>query len=147
MMGRSWGKRALPGLCKYQLACSFTAIASLYIHGVHIALLQHSNLYESIASSLHKAQKKAFGNAFVGKELIISACDRHRKKGSDIQRKLLQVVGERRRFRIGGHDQACAEAPQDEAGRLQRKSPEVELSRMQLVHLDAGPREVGTAGR
>ena len=56
-------------------------------------------------------------------------------------------LGERRRFRIGGHDQACAEAPQDEAGRLQRKSPEVELSRMQLVHLDAGPREVGTAGR
>jgi hypothetical protein len=113
---------------------------------VHIALLQHSSLYESIASSLHKAQKKAFGNALVGKELVISACGRHRKSDPDIQRKLLQVVGKRRRFRIGGHDQVVCRGSARRS-RLQRKSPEVELSRMQLVHLNAGPQEAGTAGR
>lgn len=48
-------------------------VASLDVHGVQIALLQHSNLYESMASSLHSAQKKALGKTLVGRELYKSA--------------------------------------------------------------------------
>lgn len=49
----------------------------VYVHVAQMALLQHSSLYESIASSLHKAQKKAFGKTLVGKELFMSARDNY----------------------------------------------------------------------
>jgi hypothetical protein len=39
------------------------------LHGVQMALLQHSSLYASRASALQRAQKKALGKTVVGREL------------------------------------------------------------------------------
>ena len=39
------------------------------LHGVQIALLQHSSLYASRARALQRAQKKALGKTVVGREL------------------------------------------------------------------------------
>lgn len=68
-----------------------------------MALLQHNSLYESIASSLHRAQKNDFGKALLGKELLQSARDPYMQLQSHIQCEVLELVGERRRFRVGSH--------------------------------------------
>jgi hypothetical protein len=50
-----------------------------------MALLQHNSLYESIASSLQRAQKKALGKTLVGKELRKSARDASEQLINSIQ--------------------------------------------------------------
>lgn len=81
----------------------------MYLHGVQMALLQHSSLYESIASSLHRAQKNDFGKALLGKELSRSAHNPFAQLRSNIQRKILQLAGERRRFGVGSHGEVVCE--------------------------------------
>ena len=104
-----------------------------YIQGVQIALLQHNSLYESIASSLHRAQKKALGKTLVGRELYMSARDACDQLVHRIQSKLLQVIGERRRLWIGGHDGVVRMSSPGQ-GRLQRKSSEGDFLRVKLFH-------------
>jgi hypothetical protein len=61
-----------------------------------MALLQHSSLYESMASWLSSAQKKVFGNTAVGRVLRMSAFCWLFAVWWCAQCKLLQVVGKRR---------------------------------------------------
>lgn len=42
----------------------------VYTHGEHMDFAQQISLYESNASSLHRAQKKFFGKAVVGSDLL-----------------------------------------------------------------------------
>lgn len=108
-MGRLSEMKALSGLLNHQLC--YNTLGFLYVHVAHIALLQHSSLYESIASSAHKAQKKALGNTLVGKELCILASAYKLQNVYNIQSKLFQIIGERRRLRIGSHDKVVCELP------------------------------------
>ena len=143
MTGRLWGTKALPGLSNYQQLFHHGELGFQHIHAVHIALLQHSSLYESIASSLHKAQKKALGKTLVGRELCMSAHDQWMQAVANIQGELFQIIGERRQLRIGGHNEvACVSFPG--WGRLQRKTSEVERSPMSLCHLIVRRRKVET---
>jgi hypothetical protein len=133
-MGKSLEMKALSDLSNYQLLRSYSTLSFPHVHVAHIALLQHSNLYESIASSLHKAQKKALGNTLVGKELCILVRACKLQNVYNIQSEFFQIIGERRRLRIGGHiEVVCVSSPG--WGRLQRKSSEVELPQTQLCHL------------
>ena len=93
----------------------------LYIHVVQIALLQHSSLYESTASSLHKAQKKALGKTLVGKELQKLVGDVNGQRVHDLQSEFFQIIGERRHLWVGGHDEVMCKSSSTR-GKLQRKS-------------------------
>lgn len=108
MTDKSWEMKAWPGLGLYQLAKCYVFDVDEHVHVVQMALLQHNSLYESIASSLHRAQKKALGKTLVDKDLSTSARDPHDRFVYCVHSKLFQVIGKRHRLWIGGHDEVVS---------------------------------------